>query len=348
MHTTIRTLVLFSSIVAVASCTPVTSPDDGTDLSSSEQVSSEDTTGTHNVSYTGVIDELGITIYQQGTHRLTLPDERFVLLQSDSPSVDLDEYIGRQVEVRGSSRPTVEAGGTIMSVEQIIALEQSSSSVSSEAVARTFCGGIAALPCPANQMCIDDPADDCDPNNGGADCGGICVPEVSFSSSAAIASSASVTANSVTRPPVSSVSNVSSAASSSPAVPSELEAEITLMATKDYATSALWTQRYCTDHVGFCTPVHKEWYFQSFGSKAGTLWHVEFGMAEIVNVNDGPIRLDLVSGASASKNKSDGEVAIEGSQVVGYRDLGDRHFEISGDARLKAAIEFMTKNLQIN
>jgi hypothetical protein len=38
-----------------------------------------------------------------------------------------------------------------------------------------FCGGIAGFPCPDGQQCIDDPDDDCDPNNGGADCGGICV-----------------------------------------------------------------------------------------------------------------------------------------------------------------------------
>jgi hypothetical protein len=41
----------------------------------------------------------------------------------------------------------------------------------------TFCGGIAGFPCPAGQACIDDPSDDCDPQNGGADCGGICVDE---------------------------------------------------------------------------------------------------------------------------------------------------------------------------
>lgn len=36
------------------------------------------------------------------------------------------------------------------------------------------CGGIAAFPCPGNGKCVDDPSDDCDPKNGGADCGGIC------------------------------------------------------------------------------------------------------------------------------------------------------------------------------
>lgn len=37
------------------------------------------------------------------------------------------------------------------------------------------CGGFAGIPCGANEECIDDPTDSCDPKNGGADCGGICV-----------------------------------------------------------------------------------------------------------------------------------------------------------------------------
>lgn len=37
------------------------------------------------------------------------------------------------------------------------------------------CGGIAGFPCSPGFTCIDDPADDCDPDQGGADCGGICV-----------------------------------------------------------------------------------------------------------------------------------------------------------------------------
>lgn len=38
------------------------------------------------------------------------------------------------------------------------------------------CAGFIGLECPAGLECIDDPSDDCDPNNGGADCGGLCVP----------------------------------------------------------------------------------------------------------------------------------------------------------------------------
>jgi hypothetical protein len=41
----------------------------------------------------------------------------------------------------------------------------------------TFCGGIAGIACPDGQTCVDDPNDSCDPNAGGADCGGICVDQ---------------------------------------------------------------------------------------------------------------------------------------------------------------------------
>src|SRR5262245_46865435 len=40
---------------------------------------------------------------------------------------------------------------------------------------RLWCGGITGKPCPDGYECVDDPGDDCDPEAGGADCGGICV-----------------------------------------------------------------------------------------------------------------------------------------------------------------------------
>jgi hypothetical protein len=36
------------------------------------------------------------------------------------------------------------------------------------------CGGFAGIACPGSGSCVDDPGDGCDPENGGADCGGIC------------------------------------------------------------------------------------------------------------------------------------------------------------------------------
>jgi hypothetical protein len=38
-----------------------------------------------------------------------------------------------------------------------------------------FCGGFAAVPCAEGLSCVDDPKDDCDPEAGGRDCGGICL-----------------------------------------------------------------------------------------------------------------------------------------------------------------------------
>lgn len=37
-----------------------------------------------------------------------------------------------------------------------------------------FCGGFGGIECPGSATCADDPSDDCDPDNGGADCGGVC------------------------------------------------------------------------------------------------------------------------------------------------------------------------------
>jgi len=39
------------------------------------------------------------------------------------------------------------------------------------------CGGFAGLPCPEGLVCVDYPLDECDPNAGGADCGGMCVEQ---------------------------------------------------------------------------------------------------------------------------------------------------------------------------
>lgn len=39
---------------------------------------------------------------------------------------------------------------------------------------RQTCGGFAGIACPSGFECVDDPHDGCDPDLGGADCGGIC------------------------------------------------------------------------------------------------------------------------------------------------------------------------------
>jgi hypothetical protein len=44
-----------------------------------------------------------------------------------------------------------------------------------EEPAQVTCGGFGNLQCPSGTVCVDDPNDGCDEDNGGADCGGICV-----------------------------------------------------------------------------------------------------------------------------------------------------------------------------
>ena len=45
-----------------------------------------------------------------------------------------------------------------------------------------FCGGLAGIQCPFGFSCMDDPSDTCDPKQGGADCGGMCVAQQSCGS----------------------------------------------------------------------------------------------------------------------------------------------------------------------
>lgn len=37
-----------------------------------------------------------------------------------------------------------------------------------------LCGGFGGFACPGSGVCVDDTSDDCDPDDGGADCGGVC------------------------------------------------------------------------------------------------------------------------------------------------------------------------------
>lgn len=302
--------------------------------SQSEQV-------TQNVTYQGTVEDTGVTVYQQGTHKLTLENGSFILLESSS--IDLDAYLGRRVEVRGSTSPTVEAGGTIMVVAEVTDLDASSSSASAK-----MCGGIAGIACDAGMNCIDDPSDSCDPNQGGADCGGICVPSSVSSTSSVAAASSSVQAASSSQAPVSSAPPASSAmsVSSSSVVSTDLEAKIVVMMKEDFTNAARWTQTYCSQHMGFCLPVHKNWYYKSYGAKAGSLWRVEFDNAELPDTPDsGVIKLNVLSGTSASAGGSSGQISVNGSVAIGYFDFDDKHFEISGDTRLRAAIEYMISHI---
>ncbi len=313
--------------------------------------SSEDSVVTENVSYVGLVSDLGAIGSEQATHSLTLDGGQKILLSSNDENLNLNVYLGKRVEVRGGTQATVESGGILMRVSEVTVLdstEPSSSSESSVSSSKKFCGGIAAFPCDAGQTCVDDPSDSCDPMNGGADCGGMCVTAI-MPSSSSLSSSAAMTSSSSSKMSSSKSSSVASSAasvsSSTNSVSQAMEAKIVLMAKQNYGDAALWTQKYCTSHVAFCIPVHKNWFFNSFGATTSNQWHVEFGMEAISNLGDGPISLNLVAGTSASMNATDGQVKVQGNEVIGFKDWKDGHFEIIADSRLQAAVAYMIAHI---
>lgn len=164
------------------------------------------------------------------------------------------------------------------------------------------------------------------------------VAELSSSSDAVSSRSSAVPATS------SASSTMPSSAASSVPVSDALNERTKAMA-KDDTSAGSWTQEYCSSHIGFCIPVHKNWWFKSFGTTTSYLWHVELSSEEIVNLGDGPLVVNLVSGSVASK-AADKEVKTQGAFVVGYRAWTDnRHFEISAPASLQAAVTHITQNL---
>ena len=301
----LSTIAIGFSLIALAACTSQ-SPEPDTDAGNA-QSSESNVQETRNVMYSGTIREGGVGIFMQGTHTLELADGRFILLESSA--VNLDDYLDTKAEVYGAIRPTVEAGGQIMRVERVTSLEPveslSSSSSSSESS----------------------------------------VPEAAASS---VAVSSQVAAQSSSRVPVVQTSSVAVVTSSASSVPStndgQADARASLMA-RDNMAEANWTQQYCSSHIGFCVPVHKNWWFTSFGTTTSMLWHMEIAPSEIVNLGDGPLAVNLISGDLSGH--IDGEVVTEGGTTVGYRSwTNGRHFEIRGPAILENAIRHITENLK--
>lgn len=268
---------------------------------------------TKNVVYRGRLLPLGASIYQEGTHRLELEDGRFVLLESDN--LLLDEYLNRNVEVYGATRATVEAGGIIMRVENVAEFGVSSESVSSAAVSSEA----SSVP-PASS-----------------------VAPVVVSSRPAVASRApAVSSAPIAPPPPVSSAPAPVASSSAPADETSVRAAAMARANMDAAN---WTQEYCSPaHLAFCFPVHKNWWYTSFGATSSSQWHVEVSSEALEALGDGPLSIVLVSGAAPGP---DGQVTSDGTTVTGVRAWsGNRHFVISAPVVLEQAVRHITQELR--
>lgn len=150
-------------------------------------------------------------------------------------------------------------------------------------------------------------------------------------------------ASSVVPPPPSST-----ASSAAPEPPSaEIDERSSRMA-KDKTESDQWTQQYCSSHIGFCIPVHRNWWFKSFGTTTSFLWHLELGPEELQELGDGPVVLNLMEGSLSAAGASERDLKVNGDFVVGYRSWTDnRHFEITAPAALRDAIQYLTENLAV-
>ncbi|MFH0833799.1 MAG: hypothetical protein V2A63_00205 [Patescibacteria group bacterium] len=67
----------------------------------------------------GVVQKLGASVYQQGTHRLEKDGSLVALLEASSATIDLDNFVGKSVEVEGIVSPTTEGNLKIMKVVTI-------------------------------------------------------------------------------------------------------------------------------------------------------------------------------------------------------------------------------------
>lgn len=348
---------------------PAEEPQGSEETSSSAPELNEEDLVTKNVAYTGILEEGGVTIYQEGSHRLMLSDGKMVLLKSPEDSeVPLNLYVGKLVRVKGDVMPTVEAGGTIMEVKEIHLIRRETDAEGNEhEVLRVLCSGVGerGTGCPENLVC--------DLQEDGM---GICMEELVGGSSVSSSESSSSSENSLsssvssgTSPSspssasTSSVHSSSSFTSSSSSTSSSLVSSgtsasagsmgsgygkaVELMLKEEYASDR-WTQEYCTSHVGFCVPVHKNWYYKSFGALSSVLWHVEMGALDVEKMGDGPIAVELKSGDVVSIGVADGDVKIVGGKVIGYRSFSDsRHFEISAVDSLRVPVEYVTKSLSV-
>lgn len=318
------------SLIAIVSLSLAACNGSVTDEGSNSSASNTDTSTdssireTHNVSYQGMVQKAGMSIYMEGTHRLELENGRFVLLESDD--FDLDRYVQKKVAVLGSARPTTEGQSTILRVEQITLLQDE------------------------NDASSDSSSSSSDESSSSSE-------ESSSSSSeerAAVQTSSSVKpvaqAVSSAAPVASSVATSSSSSSAAATVSAPVGDDIaakTAIMTKANLAEGNWTQKYCSTHLGFCFPVHKNWWFKSFGTTSSSLWHVEIGTEEMTELGQGPIIVNLVSGSLASAGATDGNVSAEGEYVVGYAAFNDKsHFEVSAPKALDAAVRYIISHIQ--
>ncbi len=295
---------------------------------------------TKNVTYTGVVQPAGISVYNQGSHRLVLQGGKFVLLESDD--LDLNGYVAEKVQIFGSLRPTVEAGGMIMRVESIELVDPKEEELKEILEELPVVDPDAQEPLEEESVeeesveeeSVEEPTEESlDPDEPNP----IDLPEVPEVPEEPAEE----------EPPVEEiveeiVSEEDPVVEPTGEPTAEYLERVEVMSRQDYA-AANWTQQYCTSHISFCAPIHRNWWFKSFGATSSTLWHVELSPAPIENLGEGPIVVELIAGTIGDAS---GTVDTTSGEAVGYKEWTfGRYFRISGDTSLEEAITYITNNI---
>lgn len=308
-------------IASLVACTPVTDvpPDNEVQplpIVSSVSSSSSEVSSVQKVTEerTGTIEPAGITIYQQGTHKLVLETGDLLLLESDT--VDLNGYVNEYVTVSGVISSTVEANGLIMAVESITLTEQSSSEDSSES-SSTSSADVSSDESISSESSVDS------------------TTTSSSESSEDSSEESSDSSVSVTTSSAESVS--SSTATTNPTIEA--------LASYDYDASQ-WTQEYCSNLEPYCLAMHKNWWFRSFGATSKELNRIEISNAEVENIGDGVIVVRLLSGSPADMGGSYGSVTVSGNTAMAFHAWDDgRYFVVQGDVSLQTALQYLANSI---
>lgn len=297
-HLTLVSLTFAS--LSVAACSFTSAPTE--EVAQSSPAADDVTLG---VSYQGIVSDAGISIYMQGSHRLTMPDDSFVLLQSDD--IDLDAYLGKEVEIYGDARNSVEGDLTVVTVTDIVVLSEGSASSITSSEMSSLSSELTSS--------------------------SLAASSIASSKAKSSVPRSSLAASSVRPAPVASSSSLDAHTSRTQAM------------AKANMAPANWTRMVCAPQAGFCFPIHKNWYYNSFGATTSYLWHVEVSSEPIESLGQGPLVVNLVAGASANSGGVDGQVLLKGDMIVGYKDWNGNHFEVVAPAALESAVRYLTSQI---
>ncbi len=306
-------LVLLPALLALQSCSWLGSFTGGsTESTESSSSSSEETLSR----YTDVSLQ-GVVWLQPGAsdaYELRTPGgSSFALVNG---TYDFAEYDGKEVEISGSLEESLDGTIRLLTVRELTEVvgDSSSSESSSEVSSESSSSSVSSASSQA-------------------------VSSMASAASSKI-SSAAKSSSSVA---VSSISSVASSSAGSDVMSAEWKARMQKMAKARGPET--WTQQYCSSHVGVCFPVRSDYWYRSFGASAGSLWHVELNSEDILNLGDGPLVVDLVSGRLEGE-LTDGLIREADGSVFGYRAwTNNRYFRVSAPKELRASVEIITKGI---